>query len=103
MKGYGSISRPLTELIKRDAFQCTSKEKGAFEKLKEDMITALVLALPNMSETFMVETDASNTGIGVVIMQRGYPHCVHKQGIISTTTNSFGIRERTFVDLASDK
>lgn len=32
-----------------------------------------VLALPNFSEPFVIETDASNHGIGVVLMQQGHP------------------------------
>lgn len=44
----------------------------AFENLKTKMITASVLALPDMTETFTIETDAANIGIGVVLMQRGH-------------------------------
>lgn len=41
--------------------------------MKQALISAPVLALPNYSQIFIVETDASGKGIGVVLMQLGHP------------------------------
>ena len=42
---------------------------SAFSTLKQVMIEAPVLNFPNFSLDFVVEIDASNVGIGVVLMQ----------------------------------
>ena len=41
----------------------------AFEKLKDCLSTAPVLAYPDMNQQFILDTDASNEGLGVVLSQ----------------------------------
>jgi hypothetical protein len=45
----------------------------AFDNLKVVMIRTLVLALPNFKETFTIETDACQDGIGTILMQKSQP------------------------------
>lgn len=59
VKGYGVISKPLTNLLKKYGFNWSEKANEAFEKLKVALTTAPMLILPNFSLPFMVETDAA--------------------------------------------
>ncbi|KAM2104973.1 hypothetical protein ACFX1R_015519 [Malus domestica] len=70
---FGRISAPLTQLTKNDSFTWSSAATDAFLKLKNVMMSPQVLALPNFSKPFIIENDASGTGIGAVLQQEGRP------------------------------
>ena len=73
IKNYGLIAQPLTFLLKKNAFEWIEATKQAWDELKQKVVTSLMLALPNFSEVFVVESDASNGGLGVVLSQNGRP------------------------------
>jgi hypothetical protein len=67
------LAKPLTELFKKgQMFVWTSNTEQSFQALKSALITASILALPNFNQPFVVETDASDKGIGAVLQQSGH-------------------------------
>ncbi|XP_050374540.1 uncharacterized mitochondrial protein AtMg00860-like [Argentina anserina] len=73
VRNFGSISKPLTVMLKKDNFKWSVESTQAFQSLKEALMTTPVLAIPDFSIQFVVECDASDKGIGAVLSQDGHP------------------------------
>lgn len=71
--GYAMLAAPFTDLLKKEAFSWTVEAEESFRSLKHAMSTAPILQLPDFSKTFYVETDASDFGIGAVLLQEKRP------------------------------
>nr|KYP45011.1 Transposon Ty3-I Gag-Pol polyprotein [Cajanus cajan] len=59
IKGYATLAGPLTELLKKDNFNWSDAATKAFTNLKKALTESPVLALPDFSLPFQLETDAS--------------------------------------------
>jgi hypothetical protein len=60
------LARPLKE---KRIFEWSTETETAFNALKEALCTAPVLGYPRQAEKFVIDTDASNLGIGEVLSQ----------------------------------
>ncbi|GKV24884.1 hypothetical protein SLEP1_g34427 [Rubroshorea leprosula] len=66
------ISGPLTQLTRKNQkFEWTDKCEQSFQELKNRLVTAPILAIPDNGGNFVVYTDASHKGLGCVLMQHG--------------------------------
>jgi hypothetical protein len=69
IKGHGTIAAPLTAMLKKDSYVWSEPAQQAFQALKDAVTRAPFLALPNFSQPFVIECDASGVCIWAVLMQ----------------------------------
>jgi hypothetical protein len=63
----------MTELLEKDnQFKWTPACEASFQELKRRLMTALVLAMPDMENPFSIYCDALGQGLGCVLMQDGH-------------------------------
>lgn len=70
VKDFATIAEPLPALTRKYArFQWTEECQKAFDKLKQLLTTTPVLSYPLDEREMMLDTDASDVGIGAVLSQ----------------------------------
>ena len=68
--GFADIAKPLTRLTEeKRKFEWSPEAEVAFASLKEALCAAPVRGYPQQGKQFIVDTDASNAGIGGVLSQ----------------------------------
>ncbi|KAI3687110.1 hypothetical protein L1987_80801 [Smallanthus sonchifolius] len=72
ISNFSKIAVPLTALThKGKTYEWGPKQEEAFQTLKQKLCNAPILTLPDGSDDLVVYCDASNQGLGCVLMQRG--------------------------------
>ena len=70
IKDFATMAKPLHRLTEKGVtFTWTLECEQAFNFLKTQLTSAPILALPNWSRPFILDTDASDMGIGAVLSQ----------------------------------
>ena len=94
IKDFATIAKPLHQATeKHRSFTWTDQCTEAFSKLKQFLTSAPILALPDWSKPFIVDTDASDTGIGAVLSQC---HEDGKEHVISYASRLLTKPERNY-------
>ncbi|KAJ9535693.1 hypothetical protein OSB04_un001154 [Centaurea solstitialis] len=72
IQDFSCLATPLTKLTrKNEKFVWEKAQEAAFEALKDKLCKAPVLSLPDGVDGFVIFCDASNLGLGCVLMQKG--------------------------------
>ena len=72
---FTKIAKPITRLLQKDEkFNWTPECEAAFHTLRSMLMTAPVLAQPDIEKPFDVFYDASGIGLGCVLMQEELLH-----------------------------
>ncbi|GJW27767.1 putative reverse transcriptase domain-containing protein, partial [Tanacetum coccineum] len=86
---FSKIAKPLTSLTqKNQKYVWGVEQEEAFQTLKNNLCDAPILSLPDGVEDFVVYCDASNQGLGCVLMQRN--------------KKELNMRQRRWIELLSD-
>ncbi|GJT37718.1 putative reverse transcriptase domain-containing protein [Tanacetum coccineum] len=76
------------ENLEKKRLEDEEKEEAAFQQLKQKLCSALILALPEGMENFMVYCDALNKGLGDVLMQ--------KEKVIDYASRKIKVHEKNY-------
>ena len=73
VKNFATIAKPLHQATEKNKqFTWTAQCAQAFNQLKDCLTSTPILAMPDWSKPFILDTDACDTGIGAVLSQ-SYP------------------------------
>ncbi|KRX68115.1 Retrovirus-related Pol polyprotein from transposon 17.6 [Trichinella sp. T6] len=94
VKSFASIARPLHRLTEqRRQFSWSNEAEEAFQRLKRALTTAPILAFPRFDIPFIIDTDASETGIGAVLSQK---HDPEGERVIAYASRTLSKTERKY-------
>ncbi|XP_037774527.1 uncharacterized protein LOC119571180 [Penaeus monodon] len=72
IQNYASTAAPLSDLLRKNSsnkLNWNQQQIESFKSLKQALMSNPVLCLPDMTKVFYLRTDASNTGVGAVLLQ----------------------------------
>ena len=91
-----SITAPLRDLTKKDiAYIWGPEHHHAFQQVKEEIASMGVLRYFDPSVETVIQTDASQKGLGAVLLQQGQPVCYASKALTDTEKNYSNIERET--------
>ncbi len=104
IRNFSTIAAPLTSLLKggRKRLDWSPSAENAFQQLKNRFTTAPILHHPDPDQKFIVEVDASNTGIGAILSQRqGNPPklfpCAYYSRKLNSAERNYDVGDRALL------
>ncbi|GKE19855.1 putative reverse transcriptase domain-containing protein, partial [Tanacetum coccineum] len=91
IKAMKNLKAPKTpsEIRKNQKYEWGVDQEEAFQTLKDNLCNAPILSFPNRAKDFAVYYDASNQGLGCVLMQRGK--------VIAYASQKLKIHEKNYI------
>ncbi|KAL0533119.1 hypothetical protein IC582_030334 [Cucumis melo] len=115
VENFFRIATPLTQLTRKGAPFVRSKAcEDSFQNLKQKLVTAPVLTVPDGSGSFVIYSDASKKGLSCILMQQGkiWRHYLygdkiqiftdHKSLKYFFTQKELNMRQRRWLELVKD-
>ena len=93
VKNFSSVAKPLNDLTKSDSnLVWTNECQIAFDSLKQSLISPDIMALPNSTDKFILDVDASDFAIGAVLSQIQND----KERVVAYASRSLNKAERNY-------
>ena len=110
IKGFAKIAAPLYDLTsgdnkdkKSEHVNLSPKACKAFDRLKEACLQAPILSFPDFNKPFLLETDASERGLGAVLSQKqadGWYHLIaYASRVMNKTEQRYHSNKQEFLAL----
>ena len=91
---FAAIAAPLSDLTRKgqpNKVEWSGAQEKAYQTIKSYLTSEPILRLPDPAKTNFLRTDASNNGIGAVLMQRHeeklFPVCYARKKLASAERN----------------
>lgn len=88
------------QLLSKEGFHWTTQAQNACDELKKAVSQLSVLAVPDFTKSFTLETDASSKGPTVVLLQEGRPLAFQSQAF-SDRAQQKSVYERELMAIVS--
>ena len=69
IRDFAKIAEPLSRLLKKKKWTWTQEQDEAFDMLKDRLLSAPVLAIPELEGEFLLDCDASGTAVAGELLQ----------------------------------
>jgi len=93
IRDFSATAAPLTKLTRKNCkWSWGPEEDAAFKHLKRALTTAPILACPDFERKFVLQTDASTSGLGAVLSQ----HFEEGERVIAYASRTLNGAERNY-------